>query len=225
MNNSNNCPEIDKINSQLQRAEIHKSKIISNIYREYELYLKHVRDLLYISVEKGLNELCSNQLTKGEFSNSKELFGLFEKNISRLIFTSFPLLTVEQLKINEIQKNTIKDFDFNSLNSSIKTKDDQKEEFQYKDGFEYEEPNQFQISEDISNTSEYYKVENHEKFISLDLDNHCHNNYSINNNIIENIGVEKQLISLLIELIEKVKVEKTYDPLQMRMEFQSDVSK
>ena len=103
MNNSNNCAEIDKINSQLQRAEINKKRLISNIYREYEFYLKLVRDLLYISVEKGLNELCSNQLTKGEFSNSRELFGLFEKNISKLIFTSIPLLTVEQLKINEIQ--------------------------------------------------------------------------------------------------------------------------
>ena len=99
MNNSNNCTQIDKINSQLQRAETHKNRLISNIYREYELYLKLVRDLLYISVEKGINALCSDQLNNGEFSNSNELFGQLEKNISRLIFTSFPLLTVEQLKI------------------------------------------------------------------------------------------------------------------------------
>ena len=158
MNNSNNFAEIDKVNSQLQRAEIQKSRIISNVYREYELYLKLVRDLLYISVEKGLNELCSNPLTKGEFVNSSELFGLFEKNISRLIFNCFPLLTVEQLKINEIQ-NINKDVDFNSLRSSTKTKYDQKEIFQYRDDFEYEEVNHFQISEDISNTSEYFKLQ------------------------------------------------------------------
>ena len=208
MNNSNNCAEIDKINSQLQRAETHKSRLICNIYREYELYLKLVRDLLYISVEKGLNELCSNPLSKGEFSNSNELFSFFEKNISRLIFTSFPLLTVEQLKINEIQENLNKDVDFNILGSSTKTKDDQKEIFQYKSDFEYKEPNHFQISKDISNTSEYYQAENHEKFISLDLDNNSHNNYLINNNIIENIGLEKQFISSIIELIDEIKVEK-----------------
>ena len=208
MNNSNNCTEIDKIYSQLKRAEIHKSRLISNIYREYELYLKLVRDLLYISVEKGLNELCSNQLNKGEPSNSKELFGLFEKNISRLIFTSFPLLTVEQLKIKEIQ-NINQYVDFNSLGNSTKTKYDQKEIFQYKDDYEYEEPNHFQISEDISNTSEYYQAENHEKLVSLDLDNNSHNNYLINNNIIENRGVEQQFISSIIELIEEVKVEKS----------------
>ena len=208
MNNSNNCAEIDKINSQLQSAEIHKSRLISNIYREYELYLKLVRDLLYISVEKGLNELCSNQLTKGEYLNSNEFFGLFEKKISKLIFNSFPLLTVEQLKINEIQKNINKNIDFHSLGSSTKTKDDQKEKFQYEDGFEYKELDQFQISEDISNTSEYYQAEKHQKYISLDLDNNDHNNYLINNNIIENIGIEKQFISSLLELIEEVKPQK-----------------
>ena len=205
MNNSNNFAEIDKVNSQLQRAEIQKSRIISNVYREYELYLKLVRDLLYISVEKGLNELCSNPLTKGEFANSSELFGLFEKNISGLIFNIFPLLTVEQLKINEIQ-NINKDVDFNSLRSSTKTKYDQKEIFQYRSDFEYEEPNYFQISEDISNTAEYYQAENHEKFISLDLDSNGYN-YLIGNNIIENIGAEKQFISSIIDLIEEVKVE------------------
>ena len=135
MNNSNNCTEIDKIYSQLQRAEIHKTRLITDIYREYELYLKLVRDLLYISVEKGLNELCGNQLLKGELSNLKELLGLFEKNISRLIFTSFPLLTVEQLKIKEIQ-NINQYVDFNSLGNSTKTKYDQKEIFQYIDDYE-----------------------------------------------------------------------------------------
>ena len=208
MNNPNNCTEIDKINSQLQRAEIHKRRLITYIYREYELYLKLVRDLLYISVEKGINALCSDQLNNGEYSNSKELFGQLEKNVSRLIFTSFPLLTVEQLKINKIQRNINKDVDFHSLGSSTKTKDDQKEKFQYKDGCEYEEPKQFQISEDISSTWEYYQAENHEKFISLDLDNNGQNNYLINNNIIENIGMEKQFISSLFELIEEVKFEK-----------------
>ena len=105
-------------------------------------------------------------------------------------------------------RNILTNLEFNSLGSSTKTKYDQKEIFQYKDDFEYEKPNHFQISKDISNTSEYYQSENHEKFISLDLDNNGHNNYLINNNIIENIGVEKQFISSIIELIEEVKVEK-----------------
>ena len=79
MNNFNNCLEIDNINSQLERAEIQKSILIRNIYREYELYFSLVRDLLYISVEKGLNELCSDLSIKNVLLNANEFFCFFEK--------------------------------------------------------------------------------------------------------------------------------------------------
>ena len=57
MNNFNNYIDINKINSQLERADIQKGLLTRNIYREYELYLNLVRDLLFISVEKGLNQI------------------------------------------------------------------------------------------------------------------------------------------------------------------------
>jgi len=119
-----------------------------------------------------------------------------------------PFLTVEQLKINEIEKNISNEINFTTFDSSTKTKDDQKEKFQYNDGFQLKEPTQFEISKDFSNTSEYYKSHNYEKFVSLDLDNNDHNNYLTNNNIFENLGVEKQFISSLLELIGEVNVEK-----------------
>jgi len=50
---------MDKISSQLERADIQKRILTRNIYREYELYLNIVRDLLFISVEKGLNQIYS----------------------------------------------------------------------------------------------------------------------------------------------------------------------
>jgi len=118
-------------------------------------------------------------------------------------------LTVEQLKINEIEKNINKEINFKNLERSLKTKDDQKEKLHYADDFQIKEPIQFQISKDISNTSEYYKVDNYEKLGSLDLDNNYHNKYLSNNNIIENLGVEKQFISSLLELIGEEKVEKS----------------
>ena len=118
-----------------------------------------------------------------------------------------PLLTVEQLKINEIEKNINNKINFNSFNSSTKTKDDQKEKFQYEVGFQLEEPVQFEISKDISDTSEYYQVDSCEKFVSLELDNNDQNNFLSNNNIIENLGVDKQFLSSLLELIEEVKFE------------------
>jgi len=204
----NNFDELDIINSQLERADIQKTILIRNISKEYELYLDFVRDILYISVEKGLNELYCYFPIKDNFFNANEFSWFFEKKISKLIHPNLPLLTVEQLKIKDIGKNIKKEINFNSLGSSTKTKDKQKEEFQYKDGFQYEEPIQFRINEDISNSSEYYQAENHYKFMSLDLDNNDYDRYLSNNNIIENIGVEKQFISSLLELLEEVRVDK-----------------
>ncbi|WP_257008985.1 adenylate cyclase [Prochlorococcus marinus] len=206
MNNFNNY--IDKINSQLERADIQKKILTRNIYREYELYLNLVRDLLFISVEKGLNQIYSYLTINDNFLNDNEFCSLLEKKISKLIFTNLPFLTVEQLKINEIEKNKNKEINYTIFDSSTKTKDDQKEKFQYEDGFQLKELTQFEISKDFSNTSEYYQVYNNERFLSLDLDNNHHNNYLSKNNIFENLGVEKQFISSLLELIGEEKMEK-----------------
>jgi len=208
LNYYNNCIDIDKINSQLERADIQKRILIRNLYREYELYLNLVRDLLFISVEKGLNQIYSYPTINDNFLNENEFYSFFEKKISKLIFTNLPFLTVEQLKIYEIEKNINKDINFTIFDSSTKTNDDQKEKFQYEDVFQLKEPTQLDISKDFSNTSEYYQAHNYEKFVSLDLDNKDHNNYLSKNNIFENLGIEKQFISSLIELIGEEKVEK-----------------
>ncbi len=213
MNNFNNY--IDKINSQLERADIQKRILTKNIYREYELYLNLVRDLLFISVEKGLNQIYSYLTIKDDFLNENEFYSLFEKKISKLIFTNLPFLTVEQLKINEIERNLNKEINFTIFDGATKKKDDQKEKFQHEDGFQFKEPTQYKITQDFSNTSEYYQAHNYEKFVSLDLDNDHHNNYLSKNNIFENLGVEKQFISSLIELIGEGKVEK---PIQQEKE-------
>ncbi len=212
MNNFNNYIDTDKINSQLEKAAIQKRILTRNIYRKYELYLNLVRDLIFISVEKGLNQIYSYPKINDNFLNENEFYSLFEKKISKLIFTNLPFLTVEQLRINEIKKNINKEINFSIFESSTKTKGDQKEKFQYEDGFQIKEPTQFEISKDFSNTSEYYQAHNYEKFVSLDLDNNDHNNYLSKNNIFENLGVEKQFISSLLELIEEEKVEKPRHP-------------
>jgi len=136
-----------------------------------------------------------------------------KKKISKLILTNLPFLTVEQLKINEIEKNINKEIKFPIFDSSTKIKDDQKEKFQYEDGFQLKEPIQFEITEDLSNTSEYYyQAHNYERFVSLDLDKNQNNNYLSKDNIFENLGVEKQFISSILELIGEEKVEKLRNP-------------
>ena len=173
LNIFNNYIDIVKINSQLERADIQKRILTRNIHKEFELYLDLVRDLLFISVAKGLNQIYSYPTVNDNFLNENESCSLFEKKISKLIFTNLPFLTVEQLKINEIEKNINKEINFTIFDSSAKTKDDQKEKYQYEDGFQLKEPTQFDITEDFSNTSEYYQAHNYEKFVSLDLDNSC----------------------------------------------------
>jgi len=208
LNNFNNYIDTEKINSQLERAYIQKRILTQNIYREYEFYLNLVRDLLFISVEKGLNQIYRYPTNDDNFLNENEFYSLFEKKISKLILTNLPFLTVEQLKINEIEKNINKEINLNILDGSTKIKDDLKEKFQYEDGFQLKEPTQFEITEDFSNTSEYYQAHNYERFESLDLDNNHHNNYLSKNNIFENLGFEKKFITSLIELIGEEKVEK-----------------
>ena len=136
MNNFNNYIDIDKIDSQLERADIQKRILTRNIHREYELYLNLVRDLLFSSVEKGLNQIYSYPTINDNFLNENEFCSLFEKKISKLIFTNLPFLTVEQLKINEIEKNINNEINSTTFDSSTKTKDDQKGKFQYEDGFQ-----------------------------------------------------------------------------------------
>ena len=90
LKNFKNYIDTDKINSQLERADIQKRILTRNIYREYELYLNIVRDLLFISVEKGLNQIYSYSTINYNFLNENEHCSLFEKKISKLIFTNLP---------------------------------------------------------------------------------------------------------------------------------------
>jgi len=94
----NNYNYINKIYSQLEKADKQKRILTRNIYREYELYLNLVRDLLFISVKKGLYQIYSYPTINDNFLNENEFYSLFEKKISKLIFTNLPFLTLEQLK-------------------------------------------------------------------------------------------------------------------------------
>ena len=201
-----NFLDIDNVNSQLERADIQKSILIRNIYREYELYLNLLRDLLYNSVENGIDQLCSDPSIKNIFINSNQLSYFIEEKISKLIYAKLPLLTVEQLKINKIEKKINHKINSCGRVRISDSKNHQSEKFQYEDGLQFVEPLNFDISEDISNNFEYYRAENSEKLVSINLDNYDSINYLSNNHILENIGLEKQFITSFLELIKEVKV-------------------
>ena len=93
LNNFTNYLDIDKINSQLERADIQKKILTRNIYREYEFYLNLVRGLLLNSVEKGLNQIYSYPTINDNFLNENKFCGFFKlKTIFTLKF--FFLVTI-----------------------------------------------------------------------------------------------------------------------------------
>jgi len=77
LNNFNNYIDTEKINSQLERADIQKRILTRNIYREYELYLDLVRDLLYMSVEKGLSQIYTDPKINDNFFAALMLLTMF----------------------------------------------------------------------------------------------------------------------------------------------------
>ena len=80
---------------------------------------------------------------------------------------------------------------------------------EYEDFLKFGDPTHFYIGESNSTNFEYYQVENHEEFASIDLDNNDHINYLSNNQIIKNTGLEKQFVSSVLELIKEVKTDNT----------------
>ena len=89
---------------QLKRAEVQKDILIKNIYKEYEIYFKIVRKSILSSTEKGLFGLYSElSMSNSDKSlNRRELINFFNQNISFLINSKLPLLTIEQLKLGDI---------------------------------------------------------------------------------------------------------------------------
>ena len=106
MNNFNNYLDIGKINSQLERADIQKKRLIRNIYREYELYLNNVRDLLYISVEKEKQiEMGRDDLSgKPEQIKEKIVEGRIAKRLNELVLLSQPYIKDSSLTVEDLVK-------------------------------------------------------------------------------------------------------------------------
>jgi len=153
----------------------------------------------------------------------KQTPNLEVKETKKVVIKEKEILEVKK-KVETIKTDIIKpklkpkpkiinnEINFTTFDSSTKIKNDQKEKYQYEDGFQLNETTQFEISKDFSNISEYYQAHNYEKFVSLDLDNNDHNNYLSKNNFFEKLGVEKQFISSLLDLIGEEQVGKPRHP-------------
>ena len=102
MSNSIKGRNSKEVTIQLKRAEIQKNILIKNIYKEYEAYFDIVRKSMLISAKKGIAGIYSNFSISDEALRSKELNLFLNKNISLLINSKLPFITIEQLKLADI---------------------------------------------------------------------------------------------------------------------------
>ena len=202
MNNYINDLKIKEISSQLNRAETQKHKLIKNIFKGYEAYLKLVRSLLVASVEKGIHEIYSDNLIKKTNPIYEKLTSIFAK-INLDIDSQLPLITIEQLKIRELGGNLIEEKNLENLKISEESNIYQKGNLVFEEEFNSQETIQFHCNENMFNASEYYHPSINDKACSIDLDISDKSIYDSDSSIkiVEKISLEKRFISSLMELM------------------------
>ena len=194
--------ELEKIIFQIRRAEVNKNKLLENIYKEYESYLKVVRDLIFTSVEKTIYAFYSDFSINDNNINTKELRNSLENKISFLINSQLPLITIEQLKVNDyINKENLEKNSNVSRELSL-LKDYDKVHMNFEEYLISNESLQININKDISNSNEYYRLLNNEQFSSIDLDCSEDINDFPKLNAIKKLDSEDQNFSFFFEIIE-----------------------
>ncbi len=212
--------ELEKINSQIRRAEVNKNKLLKNIYKEYESYLKVVRDLIFTSVEKTIYGFYSDFLINDNTIITKELSNRLENKISFLINSQLPLITIEQLKINYSINTENLEKSSNSSREVSALKDYEKVHLNFQDYLISKESLQFNINEDISDSNEYYRSLNNEQFSSIDLDCSKDINESPKLNSIKRQDSEEHNITPFLEIIEEASDNKFKDYQNLNHRFQ-----
>ena len=203
LDNFINDLELEEINSQLRLAEVQKNKLLKNIHKEFEYYLKLVRNLIFNSVEKGVYCLCSDLSITDIQLNERKLCKLLESEISLLINSQLPLITIEQLKINNTENKISQDFNSNRLIELAEFKNQKKDTFKFEDDSISLEPTQFYISNNISTTYDYYQSLNNDLLSSVDLDYRDDYKNTTNIDHLEKTDLEKKIVNSFLELIEK----------------------
>ena len=209
MNNSIKDKNLKEVKIQLKRAEVQKKILIKNIYKEYEIYLEAVRNSIFSSTEKGIFGLYSDlsQCDSDKSLNIVELTNFINQNISFLINSKLPLLTIEQLKLGDIidsQKQLLNPKGFKDIvNFNVYNSVD----FNYQNELSTKESFEFDCN-NSSNAYEYYELFNEDEFISLNLDDNIYFNSISAENSIENIEPEKHIVDSVFAILEETKPNK-----------------
>jgi len=207
LNNQTSGLEKKEIINQLGKAEVQKKKLIKSIYTEYELYLELIRNLLNMSVDKGVQGFFLNTLIKDFVPSRVQLHNFFEKKISHLINSQLPLITIEQLQINKFDENIIQEKCLNDLKISAGSEYSQKDSFTFEDDFISRKSLRVNIKNQNS-SPDYYESPNIEKFLSIDLDHGDKTSFYSDVRNFEKKSLEERFTISLIELLEGENVDK-----------------
>ncbi|ABM72036.1 possible Adenylate cyclase [Prochlorococcus marinus str. MIT 9515] len=198
---------------QLDRAEVKKDILLKNIYKEYEIYFRIVRKSILSSTEKGIFGLYSDLSLRNSDKEYKnlELINFLNNDISFLIQSKLPLLTIEQLKLIDNSETQIHLINKKALKELLKLKKSKTVNFDYETELITKESIEFNCSNKL-NSYQYYESINDDEFSSVNLDeNDCLNYYSKQPSI-KDLEDEKHIIDSVLELIEGTKEKNIINP-------------
>ncbi len=210
MNNSIKGRNSKEVIIQLKRAEIQKNLLIKNIYKEYEAYFKIVRKSLLSSVEKGIVSIYSNFSVNDTVLHSRELNKFLNKNISLLVNSKLPLITIEQLKLGEISLPTKQLLNVNVLKEMAKSKEYQIVNIDCENELIANESVEFHCNEKF-NTYEYYETSCEDEISSVNLDESNYLNSFSKEISTKKIEDDKHTVKAFLELIEETNDNKLND--------------
>ncbi len=195
---------------QLKRAEVQKIILIQNIYKEYETYFQIVRNSMFTSVEKGIISIYSDSSISDKELNTMELKRFLNKNISLLIHSKLPLITIEQLKLgyfSDYQKQIV---NLNIFKELVEVKEDK--------AVNFEDDNELLATEDIEfncnnnlNTYQYYESLGENELTSVNFDERSSLNSFSKEISIKKFEEEKSIVNTFLELIEETSVNNLND--------------
>ena len=157
MSNSIKVRNSKEVTIQLKRAEIQKNILIKNIYKEYEAYFDIVRKSMLISAKKGIAGIYSNFSISDKALHSNELNIFLNKNISLLINSKLPFITIEQLKLGDFSDPTKQLVNASVLNELAKRIEYQKVNIDYENEKTANESIEFHCDNNLK-TYEYYET-------------------------------------------------------------------
>lgn len=202
MNNSSKEKRLEEVITQIKRAEVKKNSLIKKIFKEYEIYLTLVRESLLVAVEKGIFSIYSKLSITNKVPSSIELVDFLDKNIRLLIYAKLPLVTIEQLKLIDIQDANKELINVNVIKELVRFNENQTINFDENNEFDARETLNFNCKNNF-NTYEYYDSFNKDQFSYINLDESDKSIHLSKEKVSKNIHYKNDFPESLLELKEE----------------------